>query len=151
MCQMWQKHLLISVVSLNTNEKYKWTCTQCDKSNQPSVNMAAMQSFLAKSQRIYGTGRTWCWGKKHQSINGSSSFILADLWFSVRLRWRLMSSKASLRKVSLLTSCCWHWSNTCSMLSMYCGVHLFSSSRDFSYFSLAWDRKQKSSYSLCRK
>lgn len=61
----------------------------------------------------------------------------ANLWFSVRLRWRLMSSKASFRKVSLLTSCCWHWSNTCSMHSMYCGVHLFSSSRDFSYFSLA--------------
>ena len=50
-----------------------------------------------------------------------------------------MSSRASFRKVSLLTSCCWHWSNTVSMLSMYCGVHLDSSSRDFSYFSLACD------------
>lgn len=78
----------------------------------------------------------------HQ-INKTDSFSLTDLWFSVRLRWRLMSSKASLRKVSLLTSCCWHWSNTCSMHSMYCGVHLFSSSRDFSYFSLAWDRDQR--------
>lgn len=74
-------------------------------------------------------------------VNKTGCLSLTDLWFSVRLRWRLMSSKASLRKVSLLTSCCWHWSNTCSMLSMYWGVHLFSSSRDFSYFSLAWDKK----------
>lgn len=77
------------------------------------------------------------------NVNKTSSLGPAHLWFSVRLRWRLMSSKASLRKVSLLTSCCWHWSNTCSMHSMYCGVHLFSSSRDFSYFSLAWDRRQE--------
>lgn len=63
--------------------------------------------------------------------------VYTDFWFSVRLRCRLMSRRTSLRKVSRLTSCCWHWSNTCSMHSMYCGVHFDNSSRDFSYFSFA--------------
>lgn len=65
------------------------------------------------------------------------SVVYTDFWFSVRLRCRLMSRRTSLRKVSRLTSCCWHWSNTCSMHSMYCGVHFDNSSRDFSYFSFA--------------
>lgn len=63
---------------------------------------------------------------------------ISNLWSSVRLRWRLTSNSTSLRKLSLFSSNCWHWSNTCSMFSMYSGVHLLSSSRAFSYFSLAW-------------
>lgn len=74
----------------------------------------------------------------------SVAFFLnvSNLWFSARLRWHLTSSSTSLRKLSLFSSNCWHWSNTCSMFSMYWGVHLLSSSRAFSYFSFAWDVTQ---------
>lgn len=57
------------------------------------------------------------------------------LLLSARFRCLLMSRSISLRKLSLFSSNCWHCSKTCSMLSMYCGVHLFSSSSTFSYFS----------------
>lgn len=68
---------------------------------------------------------------------------LTNLWFSVRLRWHLTSSSTSLRKLNLFSSNCWHWLNICSMFSMYWGVHLFSSSRAFSYFSLVYMRTKK--------
>lgn len=61
--------------------------------------------------------------------------MMIYLLFSARFRCRLISNNTSFRKLSLFSSYCWHCSKTCSILSMYCGVHLLSSSTTFSYFS----------------
>lgn len=58
------------------------------------------------------------------------------LWLVERSRCCLTSSRISLKKRMRLSSNCCHCSNTCSMFSMYWGVSLSSSSRDFSYRSL---------------
>ena len=57
-----------------------------------------------------------------------------------RSRCFCTSSRTSRKKRRRFSSNCWHCSNTCSMLSMYCGVPWPSSFRDFSYFSLLYDR-----------
>lgn len=67
----------------------------------------------------------------------------------MRLRWRLTSRSTSLRKASLFSSNCWHCSNTNSMFSTYCGVQFLSSSRAFTYFSLACNKAQKTTITLC--
>lgn len=59
-----------------------------------------------------------------------------------RSRCFCTSSRTSRKKRRRFSSNCWHCSNTCSMLSMYCGVPWPSSFRDFSYFSLLYDRGQ---------
>lgn len=56
----------------------------------------------------------------------------SHLWSLERSRCCLTLSSRSLKKASLLSSNCCHCSNTCSMFSMYWGVTLSSSSRDFS-------------------
>lgn len=59
-----------------------------------------------------------------------------------RSRCFCTSSRTSRKKRRRFSSNCWHCSNTCSMLSMYCGVLWPSSFRDFSYFSLLYNRGQ---------
>ena len=93
----------------------------------------------AQSLVLQGMGSTWslqdctkrfCMGTFCPDSRESTYLLL-----SARFRCLLISRSTSLRKLSLFSSNCWHCSKTCSMLSMYCGVHLFSSSRTFSYFS----------------
>jgi len=79
---------------------------------------------------LLGSTRRPCVGTFCLAHEGGTYLLL-----SARFKCLLMSSSTSLRKLSLFSSNCWHCSKTCSMLSMYCGVHLFSSSSTFSYFS----------------
>lgn len=74
-------------------------------------------------------------GRPHMGAFCPDSRESTYLLLSAKFRCLLISRSTSLRKLSLFSSNCWHCSKTCSMLSMYCGVHLFSSSRTFSYFS----------------